>query len=118
MKKSMFLAIIALTAVMVSCGKSAPASEEKEELAQPASQEISAIRTANDLAKYGYEVESASALIEAANILTGVPTQVLDAQVEQGEDNGNAVAKEAEKSLCPTALLAAAKDYAGDDAVL
>ncbi len=118
MKKSMFLAIIALSAMMVSCGKSTQTNEEKEELAQPASQEISAIRTANDLAKYGYEVESASALIEAANILIGVPTQVLDAQVEQGENNENVVAKEQEKSLCPTALLATAKEYAGNDAIL
>ena len=56
MKKSMFFIVIALSAVMVSCGKSTQANEEKEELSQPASQEISAIRTANDLAKYGYEV--------------------------------------------------------------
>lgn len=118
MKKSMFLAIIALSAMMVSCSKSTQTNEEKEELAQPASQEICAIRTANDLAKYGYEVESASALIEAANILTGVPTQILDAQVEQGENQENAIAKGQEKSFCPTALLAAAKEYAGDDAVL
>ena len=118
MKKSMFFIFIALSAVMVSCGKSTQANEEKEELAQPASPEISAIRTANDLAKYGYEVESASALIEAANILTGVPTQVLDAQVEQGENQENAIAKGQEKSFSPTALLAAAQEYAGDVVVL
>ncbi len=117
MKKSMFLAV-ALCAAMVSCSKTAKVSEEKEELPKTASQEISAIRTANDLAKYGYEVESASALIEAANILAGVPTQALDAEVEQGEKNADEVAKGQEKSLCPQALLATAKEYAGDDATL
>ncbi len=118
MKKSMFLAVIALSAAMVSCSKAAKVSEEKEALLQSASQEISAIRTANDLAKYGYEVESASALIEAANILAGVPTQALDAQVEQGETNADEVAKGQVKSLCPQELLATAKEYAGDDATL
>ena len=77
MKKILFFSIIALGAVMVSCNKPAQATEEKAEITKPASQEISAIRTANDLAKYGYEVESASALIEAANILASVPTHSL-----------------------------------------
>ena len=53
---------------MVSCNKPAQATEEKAEITTPASQELDAIRTAHELAKYGYEVESASALIEAAKI--------------------------------------------------
>ena len=118
MKKILFFSIIALGAVMVSCNKPAQATEEKAEITKPASQEISAIRTANDLAKYGYEVESASALIEAANILASVPTQALEAETEIGAKTENEVAKTSEKSLCPKALLAAAKEFAYDDEVL
>ena len=118
MKKILFFSIIALGAVMVSCNKPAQATEEKAEITKPASQELSAIRTANDLAKYGYEVESASALIEAANILASVPTQALEAETEIGAQTENEVAKTSEKSLCPKALLAAAKEFAYDDEVL
>ena len=118
MKKILFFSIIALGAVMVSCNKPAQATEEKAEITKPASQEISAIRTANDLAKYGYEVESASALIEAANILAGVPTQDLGVEPKEGEETENEIAKTQEKSFCPKALLAAAKEFAYDDEVL
>ena len=118
MKKILFFSIIALGAVMVSCNKPAQATEEKAEITTPASQEISAIRTANDLAKYGYEVESASALIEAANILASVPTQTLEAEKEIGAQTENEVAKTSEKSLCPKELLAAAKEFANEDEVL
>lgn len=118
MKKILFFSIIALGAVMVSCNKPAQVTEEKAEITKPTSQEISAIRTANDLAKYGYEVESASALIEAANILASVPTQALEAKTENGAQTENEVAKTSEKSLCPKALLAAAKEFACDDEIL
>ena len=118
MKKILFFSIIALGAVMVSCNKPAQAIEEKAEITKPASQEISAIRTANDLAKYGYEVESASALIEAANILASIQKQDLGVEPEVGAQTENEVAKTSEKSLCPKALLAAAKEFAYDDEVL
>lgn len=118
MKKILFFSIIALGAVMVSCNKPAQATEEKAEITTPASQELDAIRTAHELAKYGYEVESASALIEAANILASVPTQALEAEKEIGVQTENEVAKTSEKSLCPKELLAAAKEFANEDEVL
>jgi hypothetical protein len=118
MKKILFFSIIALGAVMVSCNKPAQATEEKAEITTPASQELDAIRTAHELAKYGYEVESASALIEAANILASVPTQALEAEKEIGAQTENEVAKTSEKSLCPKELLAAAKEFANEDEVL
>lgn len=118
MRKILFFTIISLGAVMVSCCKSAEVTEEKAEIAKPASRALSAIRTANELAKYGYEVESASALVEAANILVSVPTQEMDVEAEVGEKTDNEVAKTSEKSLCPKALLAEAKEFAMDDEVI
>lgn len=118
MKKILFFSIIALGAVMVSCNKPAQVTEEKAEIASPASQELNAIRTAQELAKYGYEVESASALIEAANILASTPTQDLDANAEVDQPKEGVTDKAEEKSLCPQALLTVAKELAGDDAIL
>lgn len=115
MKKILFFAIIALGATLVSCNKPAAVSEEKVEASQPASEQLAAVRVANDLAKYGYEAESASALIEAANILAGVPTQALEATKE---NTGVANPTKDEKSLTVESLLADAKDFAAGDETL
>ena len=118
MKKVHFFAAIALSALMVSCGKQAPTEEsQKEALNQAASTEMAAIRTAQELAKYGYEVESASALIEAANILVSTPTQAMDAEFTAGEttETGDKAEKPA---LTPAKLIADAKELADEDEVL
>ena len=89
--------------------------EKKAVIEQEASADISAIQTANALAKYGYANDSASALIEAAEILAQVPTQKLDATVEQqgksaeGEKAASKTAYTAEK------LLMDGKKLAGKD---
>lgn len=120
MKKSIFFCIIACGAVMLSCTKeqAAKVSEEKEAIAAPASEEIAALRTANELAKYGYSVESASALIEAANILASTPSQVLDAPVEQGEETANETEKTDNVQFDPAKLIADAREIAGEDVAL
>lgn len=120
MKRFSFFAIIALSAVMVSCNckkETTQPTEEKAEITQAASQEIGAIRTATELAKYGYEVESASALIEAAQIFISIQTQELGAEMEAGAQNENETAKQ-DKSLDPKDLLAKAKEFAFDDELL
>lgn len=117
MKKVVLFSMIALGAVMVACNKPAQATEEKVEITNPASVEIDAIRTAKELAKYGYEVESPTALIEAANILLSTPTQDLGVAAEVGNQTENEVAKE-DKSFCPKALLETAKELAGEDELL
>ncbi len=120
MKRLSFFAIIALCAVMVSCNckkETAQPTEEKAEITQAASQEIGAIRTATELAKYGYEVESASALIEAAQIFVSIQTQELGAEMEAGAQNENETAKQ-DKSLDPKDLLAKAKEFAFEDELL
>lgn len=118
MKKVFFFSVIALSALMVSCNKPAQSNEQKEEIAAQASPEVSALRTAMDLAKYGYEVESASALIEAANILASVPTQALEAEIEQGVENPNEGAKAEKAQITPAQLLADARNLTEDVTIL
>ena len=119
MKKVFYLCLIAFSALMVSCGnKTAQANEEKEEISAQASPEISAIRVAMNLAKYGYEVESASALIEAANILIANPTQELEAELEQEQTDAEETGKAAKAQITPAQLLADARKFAADDAHL
>ena len=57
MKKVLFFSVVALSAMMVSCCKNEAASEQSEQKAAIegiASQDISALRVAMDLAKDGY----------------------------------------------------------------
>lgn len=116
MKKLMLLPL-ALCVMMVSCNKPAQ-TEQKEEIAAQVSQEVSAVRTAINLAKYGREVESASALIEAANILVSTPQQALDAEVEQGTASADEAEKVAKADITPAQLLTEARRFAYDDATL
>lgn len=114
MKKVLFISIIALSAVMVSCNKQASQNEQKEEITTPASQEVSALRVALELAKYGYETESASALIEAANILASTPTQALGVEKEQGEEIANETDKEEKVQFSPEQLIISARELTED----
>jgi len=114
MKKLLFFSVIALSAMMVSCNKPAAQNEQKEEITAAASQEVSALRVAMDLAKFGYETESASALIEAANIFASTPTQAFEAQVEQGAENANETEKVEKVQLDPAKLLADARELTED----
>lgn len=119
MKKVFYLCLIAFSALMLSCGnKAAQANEEKEEISAQASQELSAIRVAMNLAKYGYEVESASALIEAANILIANPTQELEVELEQEKTDAEETEKAAKAQITPAQLLADARKIAANDAHL
>ncbi len=114
MKKVMFLSVIALSALMVSCNKPAVQNEQKEEITATASQEVSALRVAMDLAKLGYEIESPSALIEAANLLASTPTQAFEATIEQGEQIANETEKANKAQLTPAQLIADARDLTED----
>jgi hypothetical protein len=118
MKKVLLISIIALGALMVSCNTSKQSNEQKEEIAMPASQEVSALRIAFELAKYGYEKESASALIEAANILVSTPTQASDAEVEQGEEIANESEKVEKVQHAPAKLIADARELTEDTHLL
>lgn len=117
MKKVFFFAMVAVCAMMVSCNKAAQ-NEQKEEITAAASQEISALRIAMDLAKYGYETESPSALIESANILASTPTQAFEAEVEKGTENANEKEKVEKGQLSPAQLIAAARELTDDTNLL
>jgi hypothetical protein len=93
------------------------AEGEKPASEATSSPDMAAIQTANDLAKYGYSVESASALIEAALILAQTPTRPLDVKPEQIGDA--AEAKTAKIDFTPDALLSDARRFAeGDENML
>ncbi|UKI54972.1 hypothetical protein [Treponema succinifaciens] len=89
--------------------------EEKPAIEQKASSDIEILQTANSLAKYGYENNSASALIEAAEIIAQVPTQKLEATVEiQGEKSKDGKAA-SESGYTAEKLIEDAKKLAGKD---
>lgn len=113
MKKVLFFSVVAFSVMMVSCNKTAQ-NEQKDEIAAPASTELAALRTAHDLAKYGYEVESPSALIEAANILASTPTQTFEAALERGTENANESEKVGKVQLDPAKLIADARELTED----
>ena len=81
--KRIILSIMMVTATIVT----AFAQEEKPASTQPTSAEISALRTASSLAKYGYANYSATALIEAANIFSSIKTQELEANMTPGSND-------------------------------
>lgn len=111
MKK--FFAIVFLIGLSLSTF----AQEEKAVSDKKASPELSALQTAASLAKYGYENYSATALIEAAKILSETKVQELDAQVDAPAAE-NVQEKDAKLNLDPKALLADAKKFAGKDKVV
>ena len=106
--------MIAASAIMVSCNKQPAQNEQKEEITVAASQEVAALRVAMNLAKYGYEVESASALIEAANILASTPTQTFEATMEQGAENTDEKEKADKAPFTPAQLITDARELTED----
>lgn len=93
------------------------AQEKSSEASQPASEQMVQLRLASDLAKYGYETYSASALIEAARILAAVPTRELTPEsFTKGEGAADDKAPKAEFTV--EQLLKDARDYADGNATL
>lgn len=108
-----------LFAIICLCGLSiaAFAQEEKPVSDKKTSPELSALQTAAGLARYGYENYSATALIEAAKIISETQVQDLDAQGTPGnpqevQDKGSRF------RLNPEELLADAQKYAAKDKVV
>jgi hypothetical protein len=109
------LVLVVLCGICVSLSAQAG---DKPASSQPVSPGLSAIQTANNLAKYGYSSYSASALIGAAEILAGVRTQALDAAPSAGEAAAGAGAKTEKPEFTPANLIADAKKYAAGDAAM
>jgi hypothetical protein len=79
---------------------------------------LSAIQTANNLAKYGYSNYSSSALIGAAEILVSVQTQDLGASPTTEGPQTAAGTKTEKSEFTPASLIADAKSYAAGDATM
>ena len=93
------------------------AQEEQKTHEGTASQEVSAIRMAGELAKYGYANLDALSLIKAAEIIISTPTQEL--KVEKTEQNDTSKGKkESGISLDAKSLLRDAKELAGGNETL
>lgn len=90
------------------------AQEEKKATDRPPSPEMMAIQTAIGLAKYGYANYSATALAEAAKILSETKTQDLDV-TKTSEGGQESAPKSTLMSFEPNQLIADAKKYAGKD---
>jgi len=102
---------ISLLVFFTVIGFSLFAQTENKPASEPLSDDLLALQTANTLARYGYSVQSASALIGAAEILAQIQTQALGAQGEQQAGSGSVDTPE----FTPAALLADARRIAGRD---
>lgn len=91
-------------------------TEKSGDIVAP-SKEMQTLILAKKLAKYGYETNSATALIQAVELYLSVSTQELQAvSVEKGE--GEETTKEEFVSHDPKQILADAKELANGDPVL
>lgn len=93
------------------------AQEEKALSDKPVSAELSALQTATSLAKYGYANYSATALIEAAKIISEIELQDLGVKGVPGNPQ-TVTEKESRVSFDPKQLISDAKQYAGKDKVI
>lgn len=93
-------------------------AQEKTDTARPQSEAISQIRLANQLAKYGYENFSASALIEAARILSQIETQDLKSESFTPGEGDESAKDSAKPEFTPENLLASAREFADGDETL
>ncbi len=108
-----------ILAIVCLCGLSvaAFAQEEKPASDKKTSPELAALQTAAGLAKYGYENYSATALIEAAKIIS--ETQVRDLDVQGTHGNPQEVQdKGSDFRLNSDELLADALKFAGKDKIV
>lgn len=93
------------------------AQEAKQATDKKVSAELTALQTAAGLVKYGYENASATALIEAAKIISEIKVQELDAEVTHGTTQPEQD-KKTSFSMDPKVLIADAKKYAGKDKII
>ena len=99
---------------MLAIATTSFAQEDKKEANRPPSPEMMAIQTAIGLAKYGYANYSATALAEAAKILSETQTQELDV-AKQSEGGVKSAETSTLMSFDPAKLIVDAKKYAGKD---
>ena len=106
---------ISLLVIFTVIGFSLFAQTDNKPAAQPLSENLLALQTANALARYGYSAQSASALIGAAEIFAQIRTQPLGVQPERQQSGSTAVET---PEFTPANLLADARRIAGRDATM
>jgi hypothetical protein len=112
----LLIATIVSVDMMYSQEKQSGTTEKTGEIVTP-SKEMQTLILAGQLAKYGYENNSASALAQAAELYLSVPTQVFKPEsAEQGK--GEETTKTEFVSHDPKQILADAKELANGDANL
>jgi hypothetical protein len=113
--KKLFLAVL----ISGICGGLfAQQTPDKPESSQSASPAMQSIQIANSLAKYGYANYSASALIEAAEILAQTQTQALGEKPTSDAKDTDDSKDESKPEFTAENLLADAKKYAAGDATM
>jgi hypothetical protein len=113
MKKSILLLVLLAVLTTVQ------AQEQKPESKNKPSQDLGNLQLANQLAEYGYKTFSASALIEAAKIMSSVNTQDLKYEsYKQDPVPKDKTTKKSKEGYDLASILAAAKKYADGDAKL
>lgn len=115
MKKiTLFMAMAAMT-----LGAMAQTIEEKPEVIGETSESLAAVKLANQILRYGYENQSPLALLDALQIFSENPTQVLNA-TKQGDtvDETSDEGKKAAVHFDYETVLADAKKFADGDPTL
>jgi len=116
MNKKFFLAAIVAATMAVNVGYSQSASADQKEEAVAPSKEMQTFVLAGQLAKHGYEENSVTALIQAAELYLSLGERELKAvSVEAG--TGKATTKNDKVSHDPKRILADAKKMAAGDPV-
>ncbi len=93
-------------------------AQEKKDDTKPQSEAVSRIRLANQLARYGYQTYSASALIEAAQILSEIETQALNPESFTPGEGDETAKNSGNPEFTLENLIADAKKFADGDATL
>lgn len=111
--KKLFLSLCLAVATISSIAQTV---EEKPEVAGETSESLAAVKLANQILRYGYENQSALALIDALQIFSENPTQALNA-TKEGEtvDESKNDSKKAKVSFDYETVLADAKKFADGD---
>ena len=115
MKKILLLAVVILGGFAMN----AQEIPEKPEVKGEPSSEMSALRLASDLVRYGYAQKSALPLIDALNIIIENPTQPLGSEKEGEAVEVDLSGKNGNITLDFAEIVASAKQFAeGDETLL
>jgi len=113
MKKSILLLVSMVFFIVVQAQEPKVASKNKP------SADLENLQLASRLANYGYKTFSASALLEAAKIMSGIKTQELKYEsFKQDPPAKEQATKKSKEGYDLTSILTAAKKYADGDAKL